>query len=151
MAARVIGTGVAIRLATADEAGAIERARHSGTLEPEPTGSYRYAEPDRPLGSDEAYVVSQAFVEFVEDEADLQRWMSYERFGDRVSLIEDATVDLRRFADEAWAEDMSDLLADMRIHGLGTSREELRSAPRRTELAPELQARLAPLRLDFGA
>ncbi len=39
--------------------------------------------------------------------------------------------------------DLFDLLADMRIAGLGASRSELTSAPRRFELAAELQARPA--------
>jgi hypothetical protein len=43
-------------------------------------------------------------------------------------------------------EDLFDLLADMRIAGLGVSRWGLTSAPRRIELAAELQARPAPLR-----
>jgi hypothetical protein len=55
-----------------------------------------------------------------------------------VSVVEDATLDLVRLAQEAWDEDFSDLLADMRIHELGTSRWELLSAPRRLELAPDL-------------
>jgi hypothetical protein len=143
--ARVLGTGVAIRLATKAEAGAIERARHGRELDPVPAGSYRYAEPDRPLEDGEAYVVSQAFVEFVDGQAD-QRWVSYERFGERVSRVEDATLDLLGLAQEAWAEDFSDLLADMRQAGLGTTRWELASAPRRIELAPGLEELLAPLR-----
>ena len=143
--ARVLGTGVAIRLATEAEVGAIERARHGRELDPMPAGSYRYAEPDGPLADGEAYVVSQAFVEFIADQAN-KRWESYERFGERVSLMEDATLDLLRLAQEAWAEDFSDLLAEMRQAALGTTRWELASAPRRIELAPRLENRLAPLR-----
>jgi hypothetical protein len=139
------GTGVAIRLATEAEAGAIERARPGANLIPVPVGSYRYAEPDRSLEDGEAYVVSQAFVEFVDGQAN-QRWVSYERFGERVSLVEDATRDLLGLAQETWAEDLSDLLADMRQAGLGTTRWEPASAPRRIELAPGLEELLAPLR-----
>lgn len=41
---------------------------------------------------------------------------------------------------------IADLLSDMRIAGLGVSRWALASAPRRIELTPDLEARLAPLR-----
>ncbi len=44
-------------------------------------------------------------------------------------------------------EDLFDLLADMRIAGLGVSRWELTSAPRRIELAAELQA--PPARVSY--
>jgi hypothetical protein len=144
--ARVLGTGVAIRLATKTEVRAMQRARHGRAFEPEPVGSYRYAEPDHPAASGEAYVVVQAFVEFARDEEVSQRWGGSQRFGERVSLVEDATLDLVRLAREAWDEDFGDLLGDMRIHELGISRWELLSAPRRIELAPDLEARLVPLR-----
>jgi hypothetical protein len=134
-----------IRLASESEVAAIEHARHGRDLDPAPSGSYRYAEPDRPLEDGEAYVVAQAFAEFVADDV-AQRWVSYERFGDRVSLVEDATLSLIALAEETWAEDLIDLLADMRMGGIGVSRWALKSAPRRFELAPELEAGLAPLR-----
>ena len=144
--ARVLGTGVVIRLATQAEVRAMQRARHGRPVELEPVGSYRYAEPDRPAASGEAYVVSQAFVELAQDDGTNQRWGGYQRFGERVSLVEDATLDLVKLAREAWDEDFGDLLAEMRIHELGTSRWELLSAPRRIEITPDLEARLAPLR-----
>jgi hypothetical protein len=62
-----------------------------------------------------------------------------------VSVLEDATMALLAVVEET-TEDLIDLLADMRIAGLGVSRWGLTSAPRRIELAAELQARPAPLR-----
>ena len=52
------------------------------------------------------------------------RFLVYQRFGECVSLVEDATLDLVRLAGDAWDEGFVDLLADMRIHELGTSRSE---------------------------
>jgi hypothetical protein len=145
VAVRVLGAGVLIRLATDDEAEAVEHARHGREFELRPSRSHFYVQPDRPLGEGEVYVVSQAFVDFARGGAD-ERWVSFEHHGHRVSVVDDATLDLLRLAEDAAAEDLLDLLADMRIAGLGVSRWELMSAPRRIELAAELEARLAPLR-----
>jgi hypothetical protein len=145
VAVRVLGTGVLIRLATEDEVEALERARGGSDFLPDPSVSYKYAAPDRPLGEGEVYVVSQAFVDFVDGEAE-QRWRSYEHHGESVSAVEDATLELLKLAESTIAEDLvEDLLSDMRIGGLGVSRWALLSAPRRIELTPELEARLAPL------
>jgi hypothetical protein len=144
VAVRVLGAGVCIRLATETEAEAVEGARHGRDLVPEPSGSYRYREPDRPLAHGEVYIVSQAFVDIASGVIE-DRWESYEHHGDRVSTLEDATLPLLAIADKT-AEDLIELLGDMRIAGLDVSRWELMSAPRRVELGPELEARLAPRR-----
>jgi hypothetical protein len=57
----------------------------------------------------------------------------------------DATLELLRLVHET-TEDLIDLIADMRHAGLRVSRWEVLTAPRRVELAPELERRLAPLR-----
>jgi hypothetical protein len=62
---------------------------------------------------------------------------------DEVDVVAQAFVEL---ADEAAHDIVEDLLGDLRIDGRDVPRWELLSAPRRIELAPELQARLAPLR-----
>jgi hypothetical protein len=137
----VHGTGVLIRLATADEVDAAERARRGLGFELEPPRSFRGVAPERPPGEGEAYVVGQAFVEF-----DEQRWTSAEHHGWHVPVANDATMELLELAEEVARDGLIDLLGDMRIAGLGVSRRELMSAPRRIDLAPELNARLAPLK-----
>jgi hypothetical protein len=67
-----------------------------------------------------------------------------------VSVPEDATMALVALVDKM-TEDLFDPLADTRIAGLGVSRWELTSAPRRIELAAELQARPAPRRPQAAA
>jgi hypothetical protein len=124
----------------------MQRARHGRAFAPEPAGSYRFAESDPPAASGEAYVVVEAFVEVALADGTEQRWAGPQRFGERVPMGQDATLDLVRLAREAWDEDFGDLLGDMRMHELGVSRWELLSAPRRIELAPNLEQRLAPLR-----
>jgi len=145
VAVEVLGTGVLIRLATEGEAAAAERAVRGRDFVLEPPRSCTCTLPDYPIGSDEAYVVGQAFVEFVEGDA-AQRWVSYEHHGHRVTLVEDATMALLAVADEVAEDIAGDLLGDMRIAALGVSRWELISAPRWIELAWELEARLRPLR-----
>jgi hypothetical protein len=142
-----LGTGVLIRLATEDEVEAVERARGGRDFRLDPERNYKYTEPPRPLAEDEVYVVSQAFVDLVDGDDDTERWVSYEHHGRQVTVVDDATLELLKLAEETAKEDLvEDLLSDMRIAGLGVSRWELMAAPRRIELAPELEARLAPLR-----
>lgn len=143
---RVLGTGVLIRLASDDEVQAVERARYGRDLELVPSRSYRGGGLYGPVAKNEVLVVSQAFVEFA-DGANEERWGSYEHHGHRLSVVRDATLELLLLAEETGGEDLvEDLLSDMRIAELGVSRWELMSAPRRIELEPELEARLAPLR-----
>jgi hypothetical protein len=145
VAVRVLDAGVVVRLATEDEIKAVERARGGRDLLPEPAASYKYVEPERPLGEGDRYVVRQAFGEFVDGDA-TEPWVNYEQHGRQISVLDDATFELLKLADAAMAEDLvEDLLSDMRIAGLGVSRCALMSAPRRIELAAELNARLAPL------
>ena len=140
----VRGTGVAVRLATDAEVRAVAAARHGRGFVLTPARSYMFSEPDWPLAQDEALVVSQAFAEFVRDGSE-DRWVSYEHHGNAVSTSRDATMELLRLADDT-AEDLIEILGDMRIAGLGVSRWQLMSAPRRIELDPDLVDRLAPLR-----
>jgi hypothetical protein len=133
-----------LRLATDDEVQAVALARHGRAFDLEPPRSYRFTELSHSAADDEVYVVSQAFVEFTDGGAP-QRWASYEHHGHAVSVRRDVTVELLNLAGET-AEDLVELLADMRIGGLDVSRWRLMSAPRRVELAPGLEARLAPLR-----
>jgi hypothetical protein len=133
-----------VRLATDDEVQAVVQARRGRGFELDPPRSYTYTEQLRPPASDEVYVVSQAFVEFADDE-DARRWAGSEHHGYSLSVRRDVTVELLALAGEA-AEDLVDLLPDMRIGGSGVTRWQLMSAPRRIELAPSLEARLAPLR-----
>jgi len=140
----VVGAGVLIRLATADETVAVERARRGHGFNLDPERSYRLNTPERPLAEAEVYVVGHAFVDFQERDA-VERWASAEHHGQSVSVTEDATMDLLKLAEDA-AEGFIDLLGDMGIAGLPISRWELMSAPRRIELTSELQARLAPRR-----
>jgi len=140
----VTGTGVAVRLATHDEARAVESARRGREVELEPPRSYMFTVPDRPLADDEVYVVAEAFVEFSED-GKADRWTSYEHHGHVVPLDRDATLELLRAVDEA-SGDLIELLSDMRIADMAVSRWQIMSAPRRIELEPELERRIAPLR-----
>jgi hypothetical protein len=141
VAVRVLGAGVEIRLATQDEVRAVEGARRGHGFALESGRSFRFLAPDRPLAKGEAYVVSRAFVDFV-DEGVEERWGSAEHHGWRVSTIDDATIDLLNLAEETADEGLLELLADMGIAGLGVSRWALMSAPRRIELDEELEARL---------
>lgn len=144
IAVSVIGSGVLIRLATDREARAVEEVRRGRGFVPEPERSYRLTEPDRPLAPDEVYVVGLAFVDFVTDVE--QRWTAAEHHGRQFCTSRDATIELLAFADEVGGDGLIDLLGDMGIAGIGVSRWALMSAPRRIELSPELEARLAPLR-----
>jgi catechol 2,3-dioxygenase-like lactoylglutathione lyase family enzyme len=92
----------------------------------------------------EVSVVAQAFVELDVDGTP-DRLEGHTHTGERVSMRSDASVELLRLAREH-RDDVIDLLADMGIGGWKVSRWELMSAPHRIELAPELRARLAPLR-----
>ena len=145
VAFRVLGAGVSIRLATEPEVRAIEQAGYGLDLRLAPKRSYRFTQPDRALVQGEVYVVSECFVDFVDGEAE-QRWVSAEHHGHRVSTRADATLDLLSLAADTEADGLIDLLGDMGIAGLGVTRWGLMSAPRRIELARELEARLAPLR-----
>ena len=73
MGVSVIGSGVLIRLATDDEARAVEDARRGRGFVLE--RSFRLTKPDRPLAP-KVYVVGQAFVDFVTDVE--QRWTAAE-------------------------------------------------------------------------
>jgi hypothetical protein len=74
----VLGAGVVIRLATDEEAAVVERARRGRDFSPEPKRNYMLVVPERPLGKNEAYVVRQAFIEFVDGRD------TYRRFGIRL-------------------------------------------------------------------
>jgi hypothetical protein len=141
----VLGAGVLIRLATDQEVRAVERAGYGLDLKLEPMRSHRFTQPDRRLVDGEVYVVSQTFVDFRDGDVE-ERWVSAEHHGHRVSAVDDATMDLLELVRETEYDGLIDLLGDMGIAGLGVSRWGLMSAPRRIELAPELEARLAPLR-----
>jgi hypothetical protein len=145
VAARIHGAGVTIRLATEDEVAALARARLGGDLDFEPSRSFRSVERDYPTVEDGVYVVSQAFVEFSDDEG-AQRWDSAEFHGLAVSPARDATLELLRLSEETADNGLIELLSDMRIAGLKVSRWALMSAPRRIELDAELEASIAPLR-----
>lgn len=141
----VFETVVLLRAADPDETRQIEHAVKGGDFEPHPPRSYRLSVPERPLLDGELYVVARTFVDF-DDGRGRQRWGGAEHHGLRVSLADDATIDLLALAREAEDEGLIELLADMGIAGLAVTRWALMSAPRRYELAPELFARLAPLR-----
>jgi hypothetical protein len=143
--ATIHGAGVMIRLASTDEVEALERARLGRELVFEPSRSFRGVERDYASAEDGVYVVSQAFVEF-SDAQGAQRWDSAEFHGLAVSPARDATLELLGLARETADEGLIELLADMRIAGLGVSRWAVMSAPRRIELEPDLEATLAPLR-----
>jgi hypothetical protein len=145
MGVQIVGTGVTIRPATAAEEHALEQLRRGRAFAPEPTCSYRVTEPERRLGVDEAYVVSQAFVDFTADGRQ-QRWVGAEHHGESISLGTSATEDLLRLANETAEEGLIGLLGDMGIEGLRVSRWQLFSASRRIDLAPELETRLPSLR-----
>jgi hypothetical protein len=138
----VIGTGVTLRLPDQEELHAIERARAGGEFEL--PRSHSYTEGSLP-GPDEVYVVSQAFVEFAGDDG-VQRWESYEHHGATLPTDRDATLELLQLAEDTAHDLVEDLLSDMRIAHLDVSRWAFVSAPRRYEVAPELEARLAPRR-----
>jgi len=140
----VHGTGVELRLASDVEVEALAQARHGRHFDPQPPRSYEYTEEARPPRADEVYVVSQVFATFTDGGAP-QRWVGPEHHGHFVSVRDDVTLELLELAAQT-AHDLVEILADMRIGGLRVSRWELMSAPRKIELASELQARLAPLR-----
>ena len=141
MALDVLGTGVALRAATEEEAHAVAAALRDEPYELLPPRSFMMESPDAPPGDDGVLIVATAFV----DLSDRERWTSYEHHGHVVSADRDASLELLRLAADV-ADDLIDLLADLRIAGTGVSRWALLSAPRRIELAPDLAARLAPLR-----
>lgn len=143
MSVKVHATGVAVRVATDAEVQSIARA-HRGDFVLTPPRSSDFTRPAGPLANDEIYVVTQAFVELTTADGP-QRFGSTEHHGHSLSLRDDATLDLLKLARDA-AEDLIDLLADMRIAKLDVTRWELLSAPHRIELEPGLEARLAPLR-----
>jgi hypothetical protein len=145
VAARILGTGVLIRLATVDEARAVERARRGFEFTLEPERSSRFEASDRPPADTDVYAVSQVFVDFADDRGQ-QRWVGGEHHGWPLSTAEDATLDLLRLAEVTAEDGLIDMLGDMGIAGLGVSRWAFMSAPRTIELTPELEARLAPLR-----
>ena len=138
----VISTGVSLRLPDREELDAIKRARAGGQFDLPRSHSYTEGPP---AGPDEVYVVSQAFVEFADDEG-VHRWESYEHHGETLRTNRDVTLELVRMADDTAHDLVEDLFSDMRIARMSVSRWELVSAPRRYELASELEARLAPLR-----
>jgi hypothetical protein len=140
----VTGAGVVVRLATDEETRSVESMRRGRDFILDPPRSSVCAVPAGPLGDDEVYVVSQAFVEFIHD-GEALRWTAYEHHGNAVPVSRDATLELLRVVDETCGT-LIDLLADMRHAGLRVSRWEVLTAPRRVELAPELERRLAPLR-----
>jgi hypothetical protein len=121
VAATIHGAGVTIRLATADEVEALERARLGGDLVFEPPRSHRGVSIDYPPAPDGVHVVGQAFVEFSVGE-DVQRWDGGEYHGVTVPPARDATLELLGLARETAEEGLIELLADMRIEGLGVSR-----------------------------
>lgn len=133
-----------MRLATEDEVRAVEEAQHGHEFALVPSRSHRFAEPQHPLADDEVLVVSQAFVEFSRGRSP-ERLADCEHHGHAVPTNRDATLELLRLVDET-AEDLIEILSDLRIAGLGVSRWEIMSAPRRVELDPALAARLVPLR-----
>jgi hypothetical protein len=140
----VDSTGVLVRMATAAEAESARRARRGGEFVLTPPRSYDFTRIEGTLADDELYVVSQAFVEITNADAQ-QRWTGTEHHGHALSMKRDESRDLLKLAQRS-AEDLIDLLADMRIAQLRVSRWQLRSAPHRIELQPDLKARLAPLR-----
>lgn len=142
---RVIATGVLIRLATEAEAHAARQAVRGREFALEPSRSFFFAGFDRPLVEDEVFVVGQAIAEF-DVGSGAQTWHSSEHHGHRASTRVDATMDLLCLAEEAIGDGLVDLLAGMGIAGLQISRWQLMSAPRRIDLAPDLQSTLAPLR-----
>jgi hypothetical protein len=146
VAARVLATGILIRLATDSEVRAAEDGRRGLLFRPEPPRAFWFARPSRPPAEGEAYVVSQVFVEFVDDRHGEQRWEGAEHHGHAVSLTEDATMDLLKLAAETADDGFIELLGDMGIARVGVSRWALMSAPRRIDLSPELEGALAPLR-----
>jgi hypothetical protein len=145
VAFRVIATGVLIRSATGEEVLAVEAARHGREFHLDGPRNWSVDIEPAPPAADEALVVGQAFVDF-EDDGTRHRWVAAEHHGHVVSLVRDATLDLLQLAKWAAEEGLIELLSDMGIAGLGVSRWALVSAPHRIELAPELEARLAPLR-----
>jgi hypothetical protein len=145
MGSSVIATGVHLRVASETEAHAVMQARRGGGFDLEPPRSFRYIESDPVSADDAVFVVSQTFVDF-DNGAGQQRWVSSEHHGLQVRAREDATIRLLELARETASEGLIDLLGDMGIAGLRISRWQLMSAPHRIELAPELQAQLAPLR-----
>lgn len=145
VAIQVRGTGVIVRLAIDDELRALTRAQRGQDFDLEPPRSYTYGEQsDAP--QNDVYVVSEAFVEFAAaGDDDAQRWVGSEHHGHALSGSRDVTLELLALAEQA-TEDLVDLLAEMRIAGLGVTRWQIMSAPRRIELAASLEDRLAPLR-----
>jgi len=141
---QVVGTGVLVRSATDDEIAAMDRARSGDDHALEGFPSYHYTEND-PAPAGFVPVVTQAFVEFTRS-GDVERWASFEHHGHSVPGDRDATLELLALVEEAVGDLREDLFPDMRIDGLDVTRWEFNSAPRRLELAPELEARLAPLR-----
>ena len=96
----VFETTVLLRAATEDESREVERAVRGGDFEPHPPRSYRLSVPERPLLDGELYVVAQTFVDFDDGQA-RQRWGGAESHGRRISLDDDATMDLLALAREA--------------------------------------------------
>jgi catechol 2,3-dioxygenase-like lactoylglutathione lyase family enzyme len=94
-----------------------------------------------------AETVGAVLETFAELEVDgrRDRWGGHELRGHELPTGRDASLELLEMADEAYRA-ITLVLADIRIAGYEVSRWELMSAPRRIELAPELRARLGPLR-----
>jgi hypothetical protein len=137
VAVQIDGTGILMRLATEDESLALAQGTDLGDVA---GGSYEVRAPDHQPSSSEVDVVLKTFVEFRRDGRH-ERWEGFAYYGFRVPTDRDATLDLLKLAGEV---DLIDLLADLRIAGLGVSRWEFFSAPHRLELDAELDQRLAP-------
>lgn len=145
MVAEVVGSGVLFRLATDYEVRELTRAWNGAEFHlDDPPRAYVYIRGHHRAQEDEVYVVSQAFVD-LELDGRSGRWVSAEHHGHAVSTTSDVTLELLALR-AATEDDMTDLLADMRIAQLNVTRWQIMSAPRRTELASDLRARLAPLR-----
>ncbi|MDA0171829.1 hypothetical protein OJ998_22205 [Solirubrobacter taibaiensis] len=134
-----------IRQATEDETRAVEGTLRGREFMLEPARSFVFAQPDRPRTDTEVFVVARAFVDF-DDGSETETWTGSEHHGVSISVSEDATIQLLELAEEAAGYGLTELLAGIGIAGLGVSRWQLMSAPRRIDLAPDLLDRLAPLR-----
>jgi hypothetical protein len=136
---QIHGTGVTLRLTSAEEARALAD-RDATALAA--GGSFTVSWPDRPTTGAAVDVVVHAFVEYEHDGA--QGTAAGPRhYGARVATDADPTFALLELAR---APDLIDLLATLRIAGLGVSRWALLSAPHRIVIAQELDGRLAPRR-----
>lgn len=144
MSIEIHGTGVLIRAATDQEAAAVERARRpGGEFELVPPRNFSFSQPYARPRDDE--IVSVAFVDFTDDGV-RERWTGSEQHGHYVTTTRDASKDLLALAHDTEVDGLLEMLTDMRIQRLPVTRWQFMSAPRRYELDPDLQARLAPQR-----